>query len=162
MRNLALAATLLLSPLVARADAVGPLDPAVVCPAGSQVDINHCGTVCVPSRCTLEGACREPGQVCQPVDLCVEDEPYCGGWTSDAYERVRGTCASGCGSYECRTLTVCAPEPSAETDSGSDLDAGSSPVLTYGCGCRALGRRAEGWGGSLVLVGLLVLVRRRR
>ena len=152
-------AVLLLVPAAARADAVGPADPGVVCPAGSTVSVDHCGTVCTARRCASDGDCRD-GEECAAVRLCAEDVPYCGGWTSDPYEQIRGACDEGCaGDEDCRSFDACVPREGSD-DGGSPADAGDGEVVTYGCGCRAGGRAVA--HPSLALLGLAALWVRRR
>lgn len=158
LRTTALLASLLCA-TVAHADAVGPADPDVACPEGARVEVNHCGTVCVRRRCETDADCSRPGDTCRDVRLCVEDQPYCGGWTNDPYERIRGDCAGGCGSYECRTLGACVG-PASE-DAGSPADGGTGEVVTYGCGCRVGAARSSAVG-ACALVGLLLLGLARR
>lgn len=147
-------------PSIASADAVGPPDPSVVCPRGAEVETNHCGTVCVARRCASDAQCR-PGEVCEAgVSACAADEPYCGGWTMDLYERIHGACAGGCAIGECRTFAACVPA-SPRPDAGTaGADAGTGTVVTYGCGCRAHGAPAGPL--ALVTLALVALGLRRR
>ncbi|MBX3271713.1 MAG: hypothetical protein KF729_15710 [Sandaracinaceae bacterium] len=158
---------LLVIPSAVLADAVGPIDPAVTCPRGARVEVNHCGTVCVPRRCAATSECQ-PGETCAAVSVCVADEPYCGGWSMAPYERAHGACdaSGGCSTGECRAFSGCvAATPgtdagSAASDAGGARDGGSGAVVTYGCGCRAA---SGGAGGGLATIGLaLALVCGRR
>ena len=138
MLQRALLVAVLLVPAAARADAVGPEDPSVTCPRGSHVAINHCGTVCTARRCSGDADCRD-GEECAEVSLCAEDVPYCGGWSSEPYEEIRGACGDGCaGDEECRTFDACVPR--SASDAGGATDAGAGEMVTYGCGCRASGK----------------------
>ena len=160
-------------PLSASADVVGPDDPSVVCPAGSQRTTHHCGTVCMPRACASDADCFGAGEVCRPVRLCVADELYCGGG-GGTYERVHGDCASPCSAGACRDLTGCVVPgtgvdagsgrdagPTTVPDSGGPVDAGDARVVRYGCGCSAAGRRGSR-GALLLALALLGLALRSR
>lgn len=174
-----LIALLFLAPASAAADAVGPPDPTLVCPTGSTPEVNHCGTVCIRRRCDTSADCRT-GEVCRDVELCVIEEPYCGGWTMDLYERVED-CAGGCSGGTCRAAAACVLDvggvdaggtggtDAGGTTGGSDAggastgtDAGSGAVVTtYGCGCRSAGGGASSGAGVLGFLMVAFWIRRR-
>ncbi len=121
-----------LTPGLAAADVVGPIDPAVMCPLGARIEVNHCGTECARLRCETDADCRG-GRVCRPVPLCAEDAMYCGRG-GPTYERILGACPGGaCAAGDCRTLMACVPGTPATDAGGADLDSGP-PSLDSGPG----------------------------
>jgi MYXO-CTERM domain-containing protein len=141
-------------PAAVFADAIEP-PTSIECPAGSEAETNHCGTVCAARTCEGDGDC-ESGERCTERPLCIE-ELACGGFGA-LHTIVHAACEGGsCAQGTCRTVRTCG----RSDGSGGDGDAGDRYHVTYGCGCSTAGR-----GGSpfvvLLAIGGVVLALRRR
>ena len=141
MRRLAFAFMLLLCPLPAAADAVGP--PPSSCPEGSAaVDFCHGPATCSSLDCETDGDFGA-GEICADRPLCVREHCCSGrccaggcGGEPTIYTHVTGPCGSGgtCDAFDttcamrkvCVTPTAMDAGPPDEDAGPTDEDAGST------------------------------------
>ncbi|MCB9594508.1 MAG: hypothetical protein H6719_17380 [Sandaracinaceae bacterium] len=177
MRAFALVLLVLVLPVPALADAVGPA-PAD-CPSGAQGSTSHYGPNCAPDPCTSDADCaaahnRPAGRTCGDAALCVETVTHEHWRGNTTVVTSHGPCGAGdtCERGECQRGRFCvgapptppAPPP-AEPDPEPAPEAASPPVepaATDDGGCGVTRGPQPGLPALALAAVALAFARRRR